>query len=320
MYASPRTGVTNMIASSSEDDVLQTPRVRGGNLTPRSPRAGMMNVEAPMHLGNYQRKRFEAVSRHGGDMKQEVVHMLHSIVRNAMLCGMTHMRLQTFRLARDFQYRYTENTKGTHAVHDAHTLLPFQGTRARVAFNTHTQDFFQWLQHEGVHFMCTTQLMRNKVTFGELPLADFVHVEAIFIPEDTDLREQQGRILSLWNTVYTAKCLDNSMLQQWNQRALAAIRVGAAHFVVCTLYAEADYTTSSARDEFSVNEPRDHLTMAPLAPAPEWHLDKKFGYLVAWVAQLGYQWTLTCGYNQEEERYSSWAYFTVLLDPLERYE
>jgi len=315
-----------MRASASDIDILKTPRgVRIDTLdAPTTPRKSSPRpVDVPMDLGAYQRKRFEAVSRNGGNMTQDVVQMLHSIIRNAMYSGQSNTRLQTFRLARDFQYRYTEKTQTAHAVHDAHTLIEIKGTRARVSFSTHTSDFFQWLQREGVHFLCTTQVMRNKVTFGELPLADFVHVQALFIPEDTDLRERQGQVLSLWNTVYTAKCLDNSMVQQWNQRALAAVRIGGTHFVVCTLYAESDYTTTTGKaesDEFKVVEPRNHLTMVPLMPTPKWTLDKKFAYLIGWVAQLGYQWTLTCGYHTQETRCSSWAYFTVLLDPLERYE
>lgn len=322
-----------LVGIPSRDDIPEL-RTSGGGSPTTTPRNrgkspnGMINVDTPMNLGNYQRKRFGALSQSGGEMKQEVVQMLHSIIRNAMLCGMTHMRLQTFRMPQDFQYRYANTPKNSFAIYDSHTLLPFEKTKARISFNTFLNDFFQWLQREGVHFICTTKLMKNKVTFGELPFAAFVHVEAIFIPEDTDLREQTGRILSLWNTVYTAKCLDNSMIQQWNQRALAAIRVGAGHFVVCTLYLEADYTETlldketglRKRDEFTVIEPRDHLTMTPLAVDPMWRLDRKFAYLVGWVSQMGYAWTLTCGWSREEERFSLWAYFTVLLDPLERYE
>ena len=302
-------------------------------ITPRaalsSSRGGTLDEEAmsprnttTLNLGQFQRKCFEGLSQTQGKLTADILKGLHGIVRNAMLSGRCHCRLQTLRLSRDFSYRYRQVKDGYH-LHDAYTLEKLD-THAQISFMPHMLPFVEWMRAQGIHFICTTKLMKDKVVMGDLPLADFCHVEAIFIPEDTDLREQQGRTLSLWNTVYTAKCLDGSMVPEWNKRLLAAIKTGAAHAVISTLYLGSDYEplkTETAEEEdasFNCTSPRHHLTMQLLEARPRFRLDCKFRFLVGWVAQLGYEWTLTCG-EDREGRCSPWAYFVVMLDPLEKY-
>ena len=304
---SPRGGV--------DESVLQTPR-RLASVSPQTtPRSG-----APMNLGMYQKKRFEFLAETGGKLTQDAIGMLHSIIKNAMLSGRTHARIQTIRISRQFSY-ILRDLKETLPLYDAHTLQPFPPDARRIQLHRVMDPLVAWLKEQGVHFICTTKTMNRFLTFGTTPFADFVHIEAIFIPEDTDLREQTGRVLALWNSVYMLKCLDASMVSQWNQRALAALRTGATHFAVCTLYLEYDYTErgNTTEDEFSCDVPREHLTMMPIEPNPNWKLDQKFSYLIMWAKQLGYAWTLCTGYSREECRPSNWAYFTVMLDPLEEY-
>lgn len=300
--------------SIPDAEILQTPR------DARSLNA----AEVPVDFRRYQRERFEC---YAGKMTHDVNQKLHHIVRNAMVSGKTHFRLQTLRMPIAFSYAYNK-LEGTLPIYHAHTLRPIEKTTARVRFNqTFMKPLLDWMMEQGIHFYCTTTVMSDQVSFGNLPLAGHINIEAYLIPEDTDLREKHGPLLSLWNGVYTIKCLDASMLGEWNKRVLAAFRTGASHCIICTLYMGSDYddtpkdqqTNLPTHNEYTVVNPRNHLTMELLNPMPDWSLkENKFTVLLSWVTQLNYKWTLLCGWSDEEKRPSHWAYFSLLLDPLEK--
>lgn len=301
-------------------DVLQTPRRKTSSPFP-SPRS-MVASEMPMNLREYQKQRFEAFMSSGGSkLTQDVNRILHSTCRNAMLSGKTHFRIQTLRMPGAFSYTYKDEEDNTFPIYHAHTLEPIKDITARVRLNQKfVKPLFDWLMEQGIHFYLTTQVTSQKLHFGNKSLASFIHVEAYFIPEDTELREKQGPLLCLWNNVYTVKCLDQSMLMDWNKRLVAAFRTGGTYCVVSTLYLGSDYdetpkdkdTGLPIRNEFNVEYPRNHLTMQPLEPLPDWSLKQKFTILLTWVTQLNYKWTLLC------ESSKQWAYFAVLLDPIEK--
>jgi len=306
-------------------EILQTPRgIRHpiGRSPSPSPRDNtMVSADMPVDFARFQKERFEAFTLAKGKITYDVNKILHSVCRNAMLCGKTHFRLQTLRMPGAFSYTYNrKDDDTTHTIYHIHTLKPIADTTARVKLNKeYTKPLFDWLREQGVHFYLTTHQMSNTTSFNNKPLANFVHIEAYLIPEDTDIREKTGMILSLWNGVYTIKCLDQSMIGEWNKRLLSAFRTGAAHCVICTLYLESDYEDTPKnnknnlpiRNEYNVLNPRDHLTMELLNPMPDWSLKDKFTTLLSWVTQLNYKWTLLCSDK------CSWAYFTVMLDPVE---
>lgn len=289
-----------------------------------TPRGGgnFREEEVPVDFRRYQRERYECYQ---GRITVEVNRILHSIIRNAMISGKTHFRLQTLRMPTAFTYVYHQKDHHTYPIYHAHTLLPIENTTARVRFNgEHVKTLLDWLREQGVHFCCTT-LITNPVThFGNVSLAGFIHIEGYLIPEDTDLREKPGPLLSLWNGVYTIKCLDESMVGEWNKRLLASFRVGASYCIICTLYLGGDYDVTPKnpenqlpiRNEYNVIQPRNHLTMQVLEY--DWSLKEKFKIMLSWVSQLNYPWTLLCGWKEEEKRVSNWAYFTIMLDPLEK--
>lgn len=277
-----------------------------------------MEETISINLLAFQRQRFETLAETHGVLTQDVVTTLHSIIKSAMMAGRTHCLIQTLRIGKQFSYS-SRAIQDAHPVLNAHTMAPFTKGAQWARLNGQMDPLLQWLRSQGIHFVCTTKQMERKLSFGQPSYAEFLHIEAVFIPEYTDLREQQGHVLAIWNTVYMSKCLDNSMISQWNQRALTAVRCGAGYFAVCTLYLESDYIEDNGElNHLACICPREHLSMRPLEPNPRWKLDSKFNTLVRWVLQLGYEWTLCCAVG-EKDRVSNWAYFTVMLDPLEKY-
>ncbi len=120
-----------------------------------------------------------------------------------------------------------------------------------------------------------------------------------------------------WNTQYMYKCLDDSAIPTWNARCANAMRTGASHFAVCTLYRHCDYDVPAADGAFSemlCAKPLHHLSMTALDRCGPWVLEPKMATLVAWVHQHGFEWTLTMPDSESE-----WAYFVVMLDPVERF-
>ena len=258
-----------------------------------------------------QRKRLECLADDASDLSADVITMLQSTIRNAMRAGQCHARVQLLRLGLQFTYAtassdsaYEQRTV-TYALHDAWTLRPVRApTRTRVHLaGGAPRALIAWLQTEGLQFLFTSVAVR------EAAPADFVYVEAVFVPAEL----HNGQAQTAWNQKYTVKCLDDSMVAQWNERCVSAVRAGLTHFVVCTLHWPADFNDAeSASFQQRVPQVRHYLSMEPLEYA--WYMHKRFSLLVAWVHQLGYQWAL-CTRSQN----AAWAYFCVLLEPLVTY-
>ena len=191
---------------------------------------------------------------------------------------------------------------------------------------------------------------------GPPTLCSKVFLMAVFLPENPNLLDggPPGTLLSCWNDVRTPKCLDSSMVPTWSERVYKAIRCGIKSVVLSTLrfgdYEEqkqpqqqeqepyaplpshmASYFGSEKAecDPFLCQVGRNHLTMELLtnvsgynSEAPSWVVDRRFVDMVAWVAQNHWSWTLCFAAEPLESdpthvRLSRWAYFTVLLDPLD---
>lgn len=281
--------------------------------------------QQPLNLQKFQQSRFECLNQSTGTLTQDNIDIFNNIVKNAMLAGQTSARIQTLRIGKQYIYTYTSGGSSgiAYTVYDTHTKRPFEGP-VRAILKLNLNSLLEWIKAQGMHFICTTSAMKNRVTMNlhhqTHALADFLHIVVVFLPPNLELREKVGPTISLWNSVYTAKCLDQSMVVRWNERLIGAIRTGATYFVVCTLYAGADYSICKEANAETIGlmciEPRQHLTMALIDPDPGWALAQdKFKIMCNWVVQLGYAWTLLT-----ESAECSWAYFTVLLDPLEKYE
>jgi hypothetical protein len=241
-------------------------------------------------------------------LTQEAIQVASAIIQSAMESGQGHARVQTLFLSRA-QFTYTGNqSTDTFPLHDCYSLAPLQGVGKRVCFSSCVRDFVTWLREQGLHFCCTTITNRT----GVIP--SFIHIEAYFIPEQP--APAGARALSLWNTVYTQKCVDASAVPAWNQKCAHAIRRGASSFIVCTLYRHSDFypmdETTSLQGIVCSLPVRHHLTMQLIIIAKDLVLNPKFDIMVQWVRELGYGWTLTMEAAAETE----WAYFVVLLDPL----
>jgi hypothetical protein len=279
-----------------------------------------------MNVHEYQRRKFEGLLAADNKLTQETQQTMQTIIKNAMMCGQTHARVQTLRLASQYAYTFLDPpSPSAHVIHDTHTLAPMEGIRMRINLSSGARELTEWLLRQGVCFVLASQRMMPERVYGEPVMTDYVHVMAVFVPEaggagggvTSSLSATTPRLLTLWNTVYTQKCLDASMIPAWNERCLFAMRAGCAHFVVCTLYRFADYDSSpAATRELVCTRPRNHLTMALLVPDPKWALESKFSTLVSWCAQLGYAWTLGASGGDDS---NAWAYFIVMLDPLSGY-
>ena len=290
---------------------MLTPR-GGGSASPRK-------APIAVNLQDYQRKRFETLTIHGS-LTQEVIQSVLSILKNATTCGQTHARVQTLHLAKDYTYsRRQPPDKDAHVIHDMLTLQPYGGTSTRIHLAARPRELVEWLIGEQkVRVIVATCCMSEARSFGEPTFASFMHLYAVLVPE-----KQAGG--GVWNAVFLKKSLDASMVQGWNDRCLAALRIGASYFSVCVLYRGSDFSaaggdTKGVPEELKCIQPRQHLTMVPHEKDPHWVLNEKCSTLVTWVDQAGYRWTIaTEAYVSEETKevvHSIWGFFVVLLQPL----
>ena len=199
------------------------------------------------------------------------------------------------------------------------TLQPYGGTSTRIHLAARPRELVEWLIGEQkVRVIVATCCMSEARSFGEPTFASFMHLYAVLVPE-----KQAGG--GVWNAVFLKKSLDASMVQGWNDRCLAALRIGASYFSVCVLYRGSDFSaaggdTKGVPEELKCIQPRQHLTMVPHEKDPHWVLNEKCSTLVTWVDQAGYRWTIaTEAYVSEETKevvHSIWGFFVVLLQPL----
>lgn len=276
---------------------------------PLTPRMGAANIRG------FEARRMQTLQGQQR-LTQDAIRVASDVIQRAMESGQTHARVQTIFLAHQ-QFMFTNQTSSeTHALHDMYTLLPLMGVEKRVTFTSCVREFLEWLHAQGLDTLLTTCTYPG----GEVP-APFIHIEATFVPETPSRQRrspQQGRAIDVWNTQYMQKCVDESSIPAWTQRCADAIRRGAAHFVVCTLYRDSDFFPPSAGGGvICLEAPRHHLTLNSvnnLLEESAFVLNSKFSVMVAWVRDIGYRWTLLMPTAE-----STWAYFAVLLDPLSTY-
>jgi hypothetical protein len=274
------------------------------NVSPR-PSGAAAKLLGAADLRGFEARRLQTLQGQTR-LTQEAIQVASAIIQCAMEAGQGHARVQTIFLSHN-QFTYTRNVStDTHALHDCYTLQPRRDDEKRVCFSSCVRDFTTWIREQGLRFMCTGSA------------ATFVHIVAYFIPEQPV--PAGARALALWNTIYTQKCVDASAVPAWNQKCANAIRRGASSFIVCTLYLHSDFypveNSTTLQGIVCPAQSRHHLTMQPFASGSSsssvWVLNPKFDIMVAWIKELGYTWTLTMSGADAE-----WAYFTVLLDPLE---
>jgi hypothetical protein len=283
---------------------MKTPR--GGGVSPR-PGASTISLQ------EYQRVRFEGLAIHGA-LTQEVIQTILSLLKNATIAGQTRVRVQTLHLARDYAYSRHQQPDGSALViHDMLTFRPYKGTTTRLHLASRARELMEWLVGEQkVRVIAATCCMSGEPIFGEPTFASFMHLYAILIPE------KQSIPPTVWNATFVRRTQD---VQHWNDKLLAALRVGASYANVCVLYWLSDYgamVDPTQIPELECTTPRHHLTMEPLKKEG-WALTAGCSTLVAWVAQAGYKWTLVMDNHSitEKPEYSLWAYFCVLLMPLD---
>lgn len=252
-----------------------------------------------LDIAQFQKKKFESLTSEGG-LTQKVIQLVLGVIKNAMEAGQTHARVQTLFLSRHYTYNRLEPyASESFVVHDTNTFMPITHIKTRIVLAQRAKEFVDWLISLHLKVLCTSTCLDNE-TF-----ATHMYVVVLFTPLLVD-----GRVAGIYNGVFLTKCLDDSMIPEWNSRCLSAINAGCAYFTVCTMYLEVDYKKQKPLDEAElvVRQPREYLTMRFLEDC-KWTLCNKFDVLVAWVKQLGYTWTLSA------EKDANWAYFIVLLEP-----
>lgn len=272
---------------------------------PISPRMGVAD------LRGFEARHMQTLQGHTR-LSQEAIRGASKIIQCAMESGQVRARVQTIHLAhQQFCYSNIMSTD-THPLYDMYTLSPLANTEKRICFSSVIREFVEWLKSQGLDFRCTTCTYPN----SEGVPVPFVHLEVIFVPETP---ARVGRAIDIWNTKYMQKCLDTSSIPAWSQRCADALRRGASHFVVCTLYRSSDFFPPSEGAGIAcMQRIRHYLTMMPVSSLMDDEqlvLNNKFTVMVQWVREIGYVWTLLMPDLQTSE----WAYFTVLLDPLEKY-
>jgi hypothetical protein len=306
----------------------------------------------PLDFQSYAKKRYETIAAAAGaaagavGLSQEAIQMAQSILKAALLCGQTTARVQTLRLALNHYSFVTTRGDGgdestlVYPLYDARTLALIHPKRC-VYLSARGQDLVQWLQeHQQLGVMCTA------VSGGGQPtMSPFVYIVAVLVPppmEPTLVGSTGGGGgYALWNSVFQKNptTVTAADIDQWNTRCVTAMRAGASHFTLATLYKGRDYrpapTTGLLAGPLLCAMSLEHPTMAPLAQpaqpaqpalaggAPNkaiaWTLsDTPFcRALSQWCSQAGYRWALAMK-HLGPDRFSHWAYFVVLLDPLDQ--
>jgi hypothetical protein len=236
------------------------------------------------------------------------------IMECAMAAGQCVMRVQTLRpplYSLAFVQPEIDTPVFTYALHDMHTMSVIENVHVKLGAAAH--DAAEWLRKQGAQVYCSTSYAATELAFGKPVLSNYVHLVAVLIPSEGDTGSK--RALQQWQDNHTQKGLVES--PAWTARCTAAMRAGATHTILCTLYRDSDYNTIlpgtfPQRALVCEDVPRHYLSMAPLEPAPHWVLESKFAAMVLWVTrQAGYRWTLVS--NNDD---AAWAYFTVLFEPV----
>lgn len=275
----------------------------------KTPRGGAAGDTTNFDVIAYQKRKYECLAAAGGELNGDVTQTVMTTLRNALLAGQTKCRVQTLRLASN-QYAYCfRDTSTSHLIYDTLTLVPYRDSKMRIVLESGVRRFTEWLLENRVHFICTT----SRLSEVDDSFANFLHIVAVFIPIEGEGNHKGN---TLWNNVYMQRAIGDE--RGWMERTLIGIRTGVAHFVMITVYYQVDYApikmVDKCDDLLLCRKPRDHLTMTQLS-GRVWIMDSKFASLIEWVKKKGFNWTLandgTDGCN--------WAYFVVLLDPLNTY-
>ncbi|MBX9636219.1 MAG: hypothetical protein K2Q45_01555 [Nitrosomonas sp.] len=310
--------ITPRGALSTSSTLISSPRGGAVPVRTSSPRP----QDEPVDMLTFQKHRCEGLTLHG-KLNQDVIQAMQSILKNAVAAGQTHARVQTLFLSQHYGYSRTlPYPKTSHIVYDDLTLEPMSKCLTRINLAPRARELVEWLQEQGVQYICTSLNTSPKRVFGEPSLADHIYIVALFVPVQQQQQQQQQESQAPsfpWNAIYTFKNLENT--EPWTTRCVNAIRVGASYANICILYYGMDFkvlpAAAAAADEseYVCGMARLYPTLKP--STKKIILNDKFKPLIAWVTQAAYEWTCLMDPDGEEpDATPSWAYFTVMLHPL----
>lgn len=303
----------------------------------KSPRGSPRNLDAATHppsppaqpaasvdLLSFQKHRTEGLIKFGS-LTQDVIQTINSTMKNAVAAGQTKARVQTLFLAQHYSYsRVVPYPKSSLTIYNDQTLEPMKNCATRINLAARPRELTEWLQEQGVHFICTALCVQKDGVFGEPVLAPHIYIVALFVPS---IAKEDERLV--WNTVFAQK--DVSAVDVWQARCVNAVRVGATSVVLMVLYAGVDFgvaepaarsaagsapsiaSNSPARSagEFECPFPRLYPTNAP-APYTLC-LNARFKTVIEWTASIGYTWTCLVDDSSDPP---GWAYFVMNLSPM----
>lgn len=256
-----------------------------------------------------QARRLELL-RTEEDFTANVQDSVARILQGALVTGATHAVVQTVRVDRQYTYQFveTKNDADAHVIRDLYSLAPIEGVKARIRFCSSAIRLVEWLRVQGLEVYVCSRRVQDRPFKGQVPVADWMQIVAVFVPHR---EECPGTIAALFNTQYVDTVMGAGAAKQWTERLARALSKGATYYCNAVLYVGRDFGQGSAGTP--VAEPLHHPTMAPLQV--EWALADRLAPMVMWITQMGYSWTL-CAPSAA----SKWAFFIVLLDPVDTYK
>ena len=303
-----------------------------------------------MDMGKFHKRYLEIrLNKETGEISSKTAKRFTTVIENAMALGQTKAVLAQLAINTHFQdLTQDESVYGKPLINQVtdpickstpvrhmwtlQELKTHNDEPVRIQINSQLGCVLRWLYKQGVHFCFTSVMLKPVGIFfsGNPTLASKVFLTAIFLPENPELSETPGTLLSLWNDVRTPKCLDSSMVPVWTERVYNAIQTGLKNVVLCTLqlgdYEE--YVPDAEEEDNSHKMPEpmaglfgykggkdkdkdeptnpflcpvglDHLTMEYLTnvvdytrDAPSWLVDRRFADMIKWVSYQKWSWTL----------------------------
>ena len=321
---------------------MKSPRGSPRNFDDSSPppQAGAA-VAAPVDLLAFQKQRSEGLVKFG-KLTQDVIQSINSTLKNAIAAGQTKARVQTLFLSQHYCYsRATPPHKSSLVIHDDNTLEPMDNCQTRIVLAERARELVEWLQEQGIHYICTALCVQKNRVFGEPVLAPYLYIVAVFVPSMEKL---------IWNTVYVNKDLNATSV--WQTRTVNALRVGASHVVLGVLFFGMDFTlpspalrageggegaatplarSASGVAEVDASTPRAstasparsageavavgsvvlHPTLKPASYSIS--IKSRFKPLIEWITQQSFTWTCAMDDSSDPPK---WAYLLMNLTPI----
>jgi hypothetical protein len=245
-----------------------------------------------------------------------VLQKVTNTIQAAMTCGQSWCRVIIMKQNLHYRIHETESRADPFTCDRSHTtklrnrftMVPFQNMECELYPTVYR--LLDYLIENGIYYTVTT--LENP-TYSFCNWAELV---AVFVPEDTTLRDKPGMLYNMWNNIHTTKCLDLELSSQWGKTIRNALVAGQPTAIIMLMWEGSDFNIEEKTDslvptrlsEFDCIFPRDCYTRQ-IIERRKCVLDKKFVNLVRWAAETGYEWTLLFGLRPR------WAYFTIMLEP-----